>query len=95
MATTREKVLALIDAVRSLPPEEASPDTRDMVEAVQIANAFGIDLVAMLVPSSDAETDVMVDKLIGLLFEVRGDDLPPWDASRYGEAELDAAGADG
>lgn len=85
MATTRGNVIALIDAVAAMPPAEAAPDTRNFVELVQIGQGMGVDLVAMLVPESDAECDVMVDKLIALLLEVRGDDLPPFDVTRYGE----------
>ncbi len=84
--TTREKILAVIDAFKQTPAEELSADVRPLIEALQIAQGFGIDVVGYVVPDSDAEADVLVDKTIAMLLAVRGDDLPPFDPDRYGEA---------
>lgn len=89
--TTREKIVALVDALRTTPPDAIDDDARNLVELLQIAQGMGVDLLALIVPATDAEADVLVDKLLCLLLEVRGDDLPPFDPERYGEAVADGA----
>lgn len=84
--TTRDKVLALVDAVKQTTLEELAPETRQLAEVLQIASGFGIDPLSWMVPDTDAEADILVDKLIAILLEIRGDDLPPFDPDRYGEA---------
>jgi hypothetical protein len=83
VATTREKISALVDEVRLMDPAEADPQTRGLIEVSQIAAGFGLDLLGMILPQSDAEADTQVDSLITLLFQVRGDDLPPYDFDRH------------
>lgn len=91
MATTIEKLSLLFDEIESTPPEDASPEARDMFELVQIARGFGFDLRTLLLPASAAEADVIVDKLIALLLQLRGDDLAPFDLERVAlEAGEDA-----
>jgi hypothetical protein len=84
--TTRQKIISLVDAARQLGAGDAPGDMAQLFELVQIVEGLGFDLVGMLLPPSDAETDVLIDKLIAVLLEVRGDDLPPFDPDRYGEA---------
>jgi len=87
--TSREKLLALIDAARATPLEDLLPEARDVAEVWQLAQGLGLDVWGLLlsaVPSSDAEVDVLVDKLLVLGFELRGDDLAPFSLGRYGEA---------
>ena len=84
--TTREKMLEVVRAIRAVDPKDAPGDTRGLVEALQMAQAFGFDPAAYLIPDTDAEADLFVDKAIDLLLRLRGDDLPPFDLSRYGEA---------
>jgi hypothetical protein len=86
MATTREKMLGLRDELRTLSLDDTSPETRGLVELVQIGAGFGLDVFDFLVPGTDAEADVMIDQLLGLLHRVRGDDLPPFRLDQYGEA---------
>ena len=91
---TREKIEAAAAALFEMPREAMAPEARSLVEHVQmlrgLADFVGMDLpenlVELVVPADDAEADVLVDKLIGLLLELRGDDLPPFDLARYGEA---------
>lgn len=88
MATTWEKLNAVVDELRKTPPGEMAPEGRDLAELVQIAEGLGVDVFSMLLPRSPAEADVMVDKLLSLLFAIRGDDLPPFDPERYGEGAV-------
>jgi hypothetical protein len=81
--TTREKIQALIDEVRTMDPREADPSSRNLIEAAQILQGLGVDPLAMLLPTTDAEADQQVDSLIALLYQVRGDDLPPFDLERH------------
>ncbi len=87
MPTTREKIVALTEAVKQTPIDDAAPEARGFIEAMQIMAGLGVDPFAALVPASDAEADVMIDKLLCLGLELRGDDLPPFDPARYGERE--------
>lgn len=80
---TLEKIQALVDEVRQMKPDEAADSSRGLIEFAQISAAFGIDPIAMLLPTSPAEADQMVDSLIALLLQVRGDDLPPFDLKRH------------
>ncbi len=84
--TTREKILALVEALRTTPAEEMSGEGRELVELAQIMAGLGFDPLQHLVPESDADADVLVDKVIALLLQVRGDDLPPFDPALYAEA---------
>ena len=81
--TTREKLKQLIEGFESVPASEIDGRSRDLLEVFQIINGFGFDLLGMLLPASDAEADLLVDTLITLLLEVRGDDLPPYDFRRH------------
>lgn len=83
--TTREKIVAIVEAVKQTPLDELSEDTRQIGEVLQILNGFGWDPLSWLIPDSDADADQLVDKLLAVLLEVRGDDLPPFDPTRYGE----------
>ncbi len=83
--TTREKIQALIAALRETPAEDAQ-EGRHLVELVQIMAGLGFDPLAYLLPDTDAEADMLVDKVIALLLQLRGDDLPPFDPDLYGEA---------
>jgi hypothetical protein len=89
---TLEKIAALVDEVRTMPPDEASESSRGLIEMAQILAAFGIDPLAYLLPSSPAEADQMVDNLIAILLQVRGDDLPPFDLNRH-TLDAEATGA--
>jgi hypothetical protein len=86
--TTREKILSLVGEFQAMPKSELAPELRGVVEAVKIARGFGVDVIGWVVPETDAEADVLVDKLIALCLMVRGDDLPPFDPDRYGEGML-------
>jgi hypothetical protein len=57
------------------------------VEMSQLAEGMGVDVWGAIMPDTPAEADVMVDGLLCLLLQLRGDDLPPFDPSRYGELE--------
>lgn len=88
MATTHEKMMALSDQLKQTAIDDTSPETRPLVELVQIGAGFGIDVFQWLVPSDPADADVFIDQLLALLFRVRGDDLPAFDVNLYGEAAL-------
>lgn len=86
MATTREKMMELAGELRATALEDTSAETRGLVELVQIGAGVGIDVFDWLIPGGEAECDVFIDQLLGLLIRVRGDDLPPFDTNLYGEA---------
>jgi hypothetical protein len=91
MATTIEKMHMLVHHLATMPRDELAPEAVDMGELLQIVRGFGFDPIAMIMPKSEAEADVVIDKLIALALYLRGDDLPPFDPDRYGEAELAGA----
>jgi hypothetical protein len=90
--TTLEKIRAMVDEVRRMDPREAGGSTATLVEMTQIMAGLGYDPLAMLLPQSEAEADEMVDQLLALLLQVRGDDLAPFDLERH---VRDATATDG
>lgn len=86
--TTYEKVTALAEHIRTLNPAELAPELAPILEGAQILKGLGIKIpnpLDFLLPADPAEADVAIDKMISLLFELRGDDLPPFDPNQYGE----------
>jgi hypothetical protein len=81
--TTRAKIQALIDELATLRPGDADPKTRDLIEGLVIVRGLGFDPISLLMPETDADADYLVDALISLLLQVRGDDLPPFDFERH------------
>ena len=81
--TTLEKIRALAAEFGTMSASDCDPSTAPLVEMYQIARGFGIDPMSALMPASDAEADQQVDALIALLYQVRGDDLPPFDLERH------------
>jgi hypothetical protein len=79
-------MLALVDELDRTPREDLSPEASSWLEFRDIARGLlGRDPLLLIVPESEAETDVFVDKAIAFLLECRGDDLPPLDLTGYGE----------
>lgn len=91
MASTREKMQAVAAELREIAGGEVSTEMQPMVDMVQIAAGFGIDVFEWLIPGGDAECDLYIDKLLALFLRVRGDDLPPFDPNLYGEAIVNDA----
>jgi hypothetical protein len=83
VATTLEKIEMLISEVRQMDPRDADESTRGLIEMTQIMGGLGFDLFSLLMPQTDAEADQQVDALLAVLFQVRGDDLPPFDLERH------------
>jgi hypothetical protein len=81
--TTREKIAALADELRQMSLADCDESTRGLVEIFQIIQGLGYDPLAQLLPTSDAEADQQVDALIALLFQIRGDDLPPFNLEQH------------
>lgn len=89
--TSHEKVQALVEAFSRLDPREVAPELAQVLEGVAIVRGLGFPIpnpVEFLLPADPAETDILVDKIICLLLELRGDDLPPFDPGRYGESVI-------
>lgn len=87
--TTHEKVRALVEHVQTLDARTVAPEFADVIQGAQILRGLGIKIpspLEFLLPADPAEADLLVDKLIGLLLELRGDDLPPFDPDQYGES---------
>lgn len=76
--TTAEKVQAAIDELRQTPPEEMPADVRELIAGVQMLAGFGVDPFSLILPADPADADVMLDKTLALLLQLRGDDLPPF-----------------
>lgn len=89
--TTREKIEALSAELRQMSLADCDESTRGLIEMFQIIQGLGYDPLAHFLPQSDAEADLQVDALIALLFQIRGDDLPPFDLQRH---MVDATAAD-
>ncbi len=81
--TTLEKIKTLADEFATMTPAEVDPSTRGLMEMAQIMRGLGFDPIEALLPTSDADADQLVDQLIALLLQVRGDDLPPFDLERH------------
>lgn len=83
--TTAEKLAAVRDALFTTNPEEMPEEVRTFVAGVQMAAGMGFDILELLVPDDPSDLDIMVDRAIALLLQLRGDDLPPFDATMYSE----------
>ena len=96
--TTYEKIQALAARLQRVDPVVLAPELGEVVQAAQILRGMGISLpnpLEFLLPADPAEADQLVDKVIALLFDLRGDDLPPFDPGRYGESVVaELLGAD-
>lgn len=99
MLTTRAKLLAVGERLLAIPPENMPADLRDVLRNLQAAKGlpvFGRMIpddplryaIEHVIPDDDATCDVLIDKAIALLLELRGDDLPPFDPGRYGEQRV-------
>lgn len=88
--TTQEKIRALTDFLGQINPRDLPPEIRDLVEGFQIMQGMGIvsggGLFEFLLPADPGDAEQTIDKVIGLLLDLRGDDLPPYDPNRYGES---------
>lgn len=94
--TTLEKLSALATHVQRIDPASLAPEIRELVTNFQIvrglADMVGIRLpgnpLELILPADPSEADQTLDKLLCLLLELRGDDLPPFDPTRYGESQV-------
>lgn len=86
--TTAEKITAALAAFQTMPVTDLPPEVREVMDSVAILRGFGFDPLSLLVPADPADADVAIDKAIAFLLELRGDDLPPFDSSRYGEGAI-------
>ena len=95
--TTREKLLEVGERLATLAPENMPPELRDALTNLQAARGLPFlgkmipadplrYAIGHVIPDDPTTCDVMIDKLIALLLDLRGDDLPPFDPGRYGEA---------
>jgi hypothetical protein len=92
--TTLEKMTALATHISRIEPSGLAPEIRELVTNFQIlrglADIAGIHLpgnpLELILPADPEEADQTLDKLVCLLLELRGDDLPPFDPGRYGES---------
>jgi hypothetical protein len=91
--TTQQKIEGLIAAVSTLDPATCAPEVRGFVATIQMAAGFGIDFFEVLRPDDPADADLLIDRCLILLFQLRGDDLPPFDPSMFGELDAASVGA--
>jgi hypothetical protein len=88
---THEKVRALTTELGSIDLAALAPELRGVMEGRDILRGLGISIpnpIDFLLPDDPDEADALVDKLIALLFELRGDELPAFDPTRYGESSV-------
>lgn len=91
---TLEKMTALVEHIAAIDPSTLGPEFRELVTNFQVvrglADIAGVRLpgnpLELILPADPAEADQTIDKVIALLVELRGDDLPPFDPARYGES---------
>jgi hypothetical protein len=88
--TTAQKIEAIRDHLMSIDPDELPEHARDFGQNLQIARGLGFDPFDLLLPDDPNELDEMIDGAVGLLLELRGDDLPPFDFRRFMPDEPDA-----
>lgn len=83
--TTAEKILMLRDHLETIDPDEMPPAARDFAINLQIAKGIpgGFDPFDLILPDDPNELDEMVDGAIGLLLNLRGDDLPPFNLAAF------------
>lgn len=77
--TTAEKILMMRDHLATITPDELPDSARDFALNLQIARGLGFDPFDLILPDDPLELDEMIDGAIGLLLNLRGDDLPPLD----------------
>jgi hypothetical protein len=91
--TTEQKVRAIVDRLRTIKPADLSPELGSLVSDFQairgLADLAGVripaDPLSLLIPDDGTDLDLALDKVICLLLDLRGDDLPPFDRDLYGE----------
>lgn len=84
--TTAEKILAMRDYLVTIDPEDMPEEARNFAMNLQLIQGLGFDVFDIVLPDDPEEVSVMIDKAIALLIDLRGDELPPFDVTRYGEA---------
>jgi hypothetical protein len=77
--TTAQKITAMRDHLATIDPDEMPGPARDFALNLQIAAGLGFDPFDFVLPDDPNELDEMIDGAIGLLINLRGDDLPPLD----------------
>lgn len=77
--TTAEKITAMRDHLAAIDPDEMPGPARDFAFNLQIARGLGFDPFELILPDDPNELDEMIDGAIGLLINLRGDELPPLD----------------
>lgn len=92
--TTREKIGQLVRELETMRLGDVDEGARGLMELYYMAKGFGFDVIDLLVPKTDADADHLVDALITLCLEVRGDDLPRFDLERHVRDSTAANGDD-
>lgn len=101
--TTREKMLAVGERLATMAPDRMPPELREALTNLQAARGLPVlgrmipadpirYAIEHVIPDDDAACALLVDKLIALLLDLRGDELPPFDPGRYGEQAADLHG---
>jgi hypothetical protein len=88
---THEKIRAAVAELGAADLKTIAPDLAWIGEGASILRGLRIlpaDPIAFLLPDDPDDVDVVLDKAIALFLELRGDDLPPFDPTRYGEGVL-------
>jgi hypothetical protein len=92
--TTKEKVELIVARLRQINPAALSPELGNIVQDFQairgVADLVGVkipaDPLSLILPDDAVDLDIALDKVIALLIDLRGDDLPPFDCTLYGES---------
>jgi hypothetical protein len=92
--TTKEKVELIVARLRQINPAALSPELGNIVRDFQairgVADLVGVkipaDPLSLILPDDAVDLDIALDKVIALLIDLRGDDLPPFDRTLYGES---------
>lgn len=83
--TTAEKIRAMRDYLATIDPAELDDKAREIATGVQMMRGFGWDPFDLMLPEDPTDLEQFIDDAIRLLLGLRGDDLPPFDVTAYGE----------
>lgn len=80
--TTADKLGQALDEMMTTPLEQMPPKAAELIGGLQMMVGMGKFDPTDLLPADPTDADALVDNLIALLLNLRGDDLPPFNFAR-------------
>lgn len=81
--TTAQKLEQVVGELLTAPLDEMPAKARELIGGIQLMIGMGKFDPMDLLPADPADADTLVDNLIAMLLNLRGDDLPPFDLARH------------